>query len=63
LRVHTIAGFLIEPDSDKHGNRGGVGWKVIGREDAHMFQPPFGYYDKDYPGWQPNSADTDKTKS
>jgi gluconate 2-dehydrogenase gamma chain len=63
LRVHTIDGFLIDPDSDKRGNRGGVGWKVIGREDAHMFQPPFGYYDKDYPGWQPHSADVDKTKS
>lgn len=63
VRVHTVMGFLIDPDSDKHGNRDGVGWKVIGREDAHMFQPPFGYYDKDYPGWQPNppAADKDKT--
>jgi len=61
LRVHTITGFLIDPDSG--GNRGGVGWKVIGREPEHMFQPPFGYYDKDYPGWQPNSPDADKAKS
>ncbi len=51
LRQHTIAGFLIDPDAG--GNRDGVGWKVIGREREHMFQPPFGYYDKDYPGWQP----------
>jgi gluconate 2-dehydrogenase gamma chain len=58
LRQHTIAGFLIDPDSG--GNRDGVGWKVIGRERAHMFQPPFGYYDKDYPGWQPLPKDTDK---
>jgi gluconate 2-dehydrogenase gamma chain len=49
---HTIAGYLIDPDSDRRGNRDGVGWKVIGRDSAHMFQPPFGYYDKDYPGWQ-----------
>jgi hypothetical protein len=28
-----------------------------------MFQAPFGYYDKDYPGWQPNPATADKTKS
>jgi len=63
LRVHTITGFLIDPDSDKRGNRDGVGWKVIGRDAEHMFQPPFGYYDKDYPGWQPNPADADKTKS
>jgi gluconate 2-dehydrogenase gamma chain len=63
LRVHTISGFLIDPDSDKRGNRDGVGWKVIGRDNQHMFQPPFGYYDKDYPGWLPNSPDADKTKS
>jgi gluconate 2-dehydrogenase gamma chain len=62
-RVHTIMGFLIDPDSDKRGNRDGVGWKVIGREPQHMFQPPFGYYDKDYPGWQPNPPDAEKTKS
>jgi hypothetical protein len=61
-RVHTIMGFLIDPDSDKRGNRDGVGWKVIGREPEHMFQPPFGYYDKDYPGWQPNPPDAEKTK-
>jgi gluconate 2-dehydrogenase gamma chain len=53
LRQHTIAGFLIDPDSDRHGNHDGVGWLVIGREREHTFQPPFGDYDKDYPGWQP----------
>jgi Gluconate 2-dehydrogenase subunit 3 len=58
LRQHTIAGFLIDPESG--GNRDGVGWKVIGREREHMFQPPFGYYDKDYPGWQPPAKDADK---
>jgi gluconate 2-dehydrogenase gamma chain len=58
LRQHTIAGFLIDPDAG--GNRDGVGWKVIGREREHMFQPPFGYYDKDYPGWQPLPKDADK---
>jgi len=63
LRVHTISGFLIDPDSDKRGNRDGIGWKVIGRDNEHMFHPPFGYYDKDYPGWQPNFPDADKTKS
>ncbi len=63
IRVHTISGFLIDPDSDKRGNRDGAGWKVIGRENQHMFQPPFGYYDKDYPGWKPNPANADKPKS
>jgi gluconate 2-dehydrogenase gamma chain len=62
VRVHTIMGFLIDPDSDKRGNRDGVGWKVIGRDNEHMFQPPFGYYDKNYPGWQPNPSDAEKTK-
>jgi hypothetical protein len=52
LRVHTIAGFLIDPEVGRKGNRDGVGWKVIGREPQHGFQPPFGFYDKNYPGWQ-----------
>jgi gluconate 2-dehydrogenase gamma chain len=56
LRVHTIIAFLIDPESG--GNRNGVGWKVIGRDPDHMFQPPFGYYDKDA-GWQPNPQQTD----
>ena len=51
VRQHTLAGFLIDPDSDRGGNRDGVGWQVIGREREHSFQPPFGYYDKDYRGW------------
>jgi gluconate 2-dehydrogenase gamma chain len=59
LRVQTIAGFLIDPEAGT-GNRGGVGWKLIGREPAHSFQPPFGYYDKDYPGWQPAPKMADK---
>jgi gluconate 2-dehydrogenase gamma chain len=63
LRVHVVMGFLIDPESDKRGNRNGAGWKVIGRENEHMFQAPFGYYDKDYPGWQPKPAAADKAKS
>ena len=57
LRGHTIAGFLIDPESDRKGNRGGVGWTVIGRLPDHGFQPPFGYYDKGYAGWQPAAKD------
>ena len=56
IRAHTLAGFLIDPESDRRGNRGGVGWTVIGRQSEHAFQPPFGYYDRDYAGWQPASA-------
>jgi len=59
LRVQTIAGFLIDPEVGL-GNRDGVGWKLIGREPEHSFQPPFGYYDKDYPGWQPAPKVADK---
>lgn len=57
LRFHTIAGFLIDPDSDRRGNRDAVGWKVIGRDPGHIFQPPFSLIDKDYPGWQSASAE------
>jgi Gluconate 2-dehydrogenase subunit 3 len=62
LRGHTIAGFLIDPESDRKGNRGGVGWTVIGRLPDHGFQPPFGYYDKDYAGWQPVPASNNAAK-
>src|SRR5258708_7939177 len=37
VRVHTIVGFLIDPDSG--GNREGVGWKVIARARDCTFQP------------------------
>jgi gluconate 2-dehydrogenase gamma chain len=60
LRQHVILGFLIDPDSDLRGNRGAVGWQVIGRQPEHVFEPPFGYYDKDYPGWQPAAAELEK---
>ena len=58
VRVHTIFGYLIDPEGG--GNRDFVGWKAIGRDPAHMFTAPFGYYDKDYPGWQPAAAETEK---
>ena len=58
LRQHTIAGFLIDPDYG--GNHDGAGWKVIGREREHMFQPPFGFYDKDYPGWESVAEEAEK---
>jgi len=61
LRVHTVVAFLIDPESG--GNRGGVGWKVIGRDLDHMFQPPFGFYDKDYAGWQPYPPTATKSKA
>jgi gluconate 2-dehydrogenase subunit 3-like protein len=56
IRTHTVAAFLIDPESEYAGNRSGVGWKSIGREPAHSFQPPFGFYDKGYPGWKPEKS-------
>jgi gluconate 2-dehydrogenase gamma chain len=60
LRTHTVVAFLLDPDDG--GIPNGVGWKVINRERQHMFQPPFGNYDVNYPGWQPPTA-ADKIKS
>jgi gluconate 2-dehydrogenase gamma chain len=60
VRQHTLAGFLIDPDSDRGGNRDGLGWKAIGRDREHAFHPPFGYYDKHYEGWQAVSEDRRK---
>ncbi len=58
VRLHTIQGFLIDPEFG--GNHDGAGWKVIGREREHTFQPPFGYYDKKYPGWEPAPKEAEK---
>jgi gluconate 2-dehydrogenase gamma chain len=58
LRVHTIFGYLVDPEGG--GNRDFVGWKAIGRDPSHSFSPPFGFYDEDYPGWQPVSGETEK---
>ena len=55
---HTILGFLVDPVEG--GNRDYVGWKVIGRDPEHVFTPPFGYYDKNYPGWQAASPESVK---
>jgi hypothetical protein len=33
------------------GNRDSVGWKLLAFEDRHVFHAPFGYYDRDYPGF------------
>ncbi len=51
VRYLTILGFLADPRYG--GNRDSVGWKMVGFDDAHVFSPPFGYYDKDYAGFTP----------
>ena len=47
-RLLTLLGMFSLPAYG--GNRDGVGWKLLGFEDGHVFHPPFGYYDRDYPG-------------
>ncbi len=54
MRFMTVCGLLASPSYG--GNRDGIGWQLIGFEDAHEFTPPFGYYDRDYPGYQACSA-------
>jgi gluconate 2-dehydrogenase gamma chain len=49
VRLLTIVGMFAMPKYG--GNRDGVGWKLLGFQDQHIFQPPFGYYDRDYPGF------------
>ena len=51
LRFLTVAGLLSSPKYG--GNKDGIGWKLIGFEDNHVFSPPFGYYDRDYAGFVP----------
>ena len=46
MRFLTIAGTFTLPDYG--GNREGIGWKLIGFEPQHMYQPPFGFYDAEY---------------
>ena len=42
-RQLTLCGMFSNPPYG--GNRDKLGWKLIGFEDQHMFEPPFGYYD------------------
>jgi len=45
-RLLTLCGMFSSPDYG--GNRSGIGWKLMGFEDQHIFEPPFGFYDKGY---------------
>jgi gluconate 2-dehydrogenase subunit 3-like protein len=50
-RLLTLCGMLSMQSYG--GNRDGAGWKMLGFKDQHVFEPPFGYYDRDYPGFAP----------
>jgi len=45
-RVLTNCGMFTSPAYG--GNRNLVGWQLLGFEDKHIFEPPFGYYDRGY---------------
>ena len=51
VRRLTLLGLVALPKYG--GNRDKLGWKLLGFEDRHFWQPPFGYYDADYPGFEP----------
>lgn len=51
VRRLTVLGLLALPKYG--GNSDYLGWKLIGVENNHAWEPPFGYYDQDYPGFEP----------
>jgi hypothetical protein len=51
VRMLTILGTLTA--SRYGGNHEGLGWKLMGFEDQHIFEPPFGGYEQDYAGFVP----------
>jgi gluconate 2-dehydrogenase gamma chain len=56
LRYLTVLGMFSDPAYG--GNRDGIGWQLLGFNNDHAYSPPFGYYDRDYPGFQAGSGDT-----
>jgi gluconate 2-dehydrogenase gamma chain len=50
VRLLTLVGMFAMPKYG--GNRDGIGWNLMGFQDQHIFTPPFGYYDRDYPGFK-----------
>jgi gluconate 2-dehydrogenase gamma chain len=56
-RLLTLLGMFTMPKYG--GNRDGLGWKLIGFEIQHAFQPPFGFYDREYPGF---AVEPERTK-
>jgi gluconate 2-dehydrogenase gamma chain len=59
IRTHTVMGFLADPM--RGGNRDEVGWRLIDFDSSPAFAPPFGDYDRDYPGWHPPAKQEGKT--
>jgi len=55
MRFLTVLGLLSLPSYG--GNAGQVGWKLVGFVDRHVWEPPFGHYDRDYPGFEPYAGE------
>ena len=51
LRRLTVLGLIALPKYG--GNFDNMGLKLIGVIDSHFWEPPFGYYDRDYAGFVP----------
>jgi gluconate 2-dehydrogenase gamma chain len=50
MRFLTVLGLLALPSYG--GNAGKAGWKLVGFDDRHVWEPPFGHYDRDYAGFE-----------
>lgn len=55
VRALTIMGMFADPSYG--GNRDKAGWQLLGFEDRHAWQPPFGYYDARYANGGSHGAD------
>ncbi|MET0280804.1 MAG: gluconate 2-dehydrogenase subunit 3 family protein [Steroidobacteraceae bacterium] len=51
VRRLSLLGLIASPKYG--GNFEKAGWKLVGFEDRHVWAPPFGHYDIDYPGFDP----------
>jgi gluconate 2-dehydrogenase gamma chain len=51
MKFLTVLGLLALPAYG--GNAGKLGWRLVGFVDQHAWAPPFGHYDRDYPGFVP----------
>lgn len=55
MKFLTALGLLALPSYG--GNADKLGWKLVGFVDQHAWTPPFGHYDRDYPGFVPYSQE------
>lgn len=56
MRLLTLAGTFAMPS--RGGNRDKAGWALVGFEDRHAWQPPFGHYDAQLGGKSDDRLET-----